>query len=54
MKRPFHFYEQSLEIQQKMPPSTHPPFAASYANIGAVCQNMGDYSKPLSYYEKAL
>jgi tetratricopeptide (TPR) repeat protein len=48
------FYEQSLEIDQKYLPPTHPNVATSYNNIGLVYDSMGEYSKALSSHEKAL
>ncbi|CAF0785215.1 unnamed protein product [Adineta steineri] len=48
------YYEQGLEIDQKILPSNHPSLATSYNNIGSVYNEMGQYSKALSYYEKAL
>ncbi|CAF1399380.1 unnamed protein product [Adineta steineri] len=48
------YYEQRLEIQQKILPSNHPDLAISYNNIGNVYHKMGEYSKELLFYEKAL
>ena len=41
------------EIKQKTLPANHPDLAISYNNIGLVYDKMGEYSKALSYYEKA-
>ncbi|CAF1117952.1 unnamed protein product [Adineta steineri] len=48
------YYEQGLEIKQKILPSNHPSLATSYNNIGSVYDNMREYSKALSFYDKAL
>ncbi len=39
---------------RKCLPSNHPSLATSYTCHGSVYVKMGDYSKALSYYEKAL
>ena len=50
------YCEKSIAINQKTVPPTHANFVASYTsyNIGLVYENMGEYSKALSYYEQAL
>ncbi|CAF3565945.1 unnamed protein product [Adineta steineri] len=48
------YFEQGLEILQKILPSNHLHLATIYNNIGGVYDKMGEYSKALSYYEKAL
>jgi len=48
------FIKKSLEIDQKTLPANHPHLATSCNNIGRVYDNMGEYSKALSYYEKDL
>ncbi len=47
------FYEKALEIYQKALPPNHPSSATFYADIAGVYYNMGDYSKALSYLERA-
>jgi tetratricopeptide (TPR) repeat protein len=47
------FYEKSIAIYKKTLSPNHPGFAKSYGTIGLVYDSMGDYSKALSYYEKA-
>ncbi|CAF3966410.1 unnamed protein product, partial [Adineta steineri] len=44
----------TLGIYQETLPSNHPDLATSYSNIGLTYSEMGEYSKALSYYEKAL
>ena len=34
-------------------PPNHPDLASSYNNIGVVYENLKDYPKALSYYQKA-
>jgi tetratricopeptide (TPR) repeat protein len=50
------YYEKTLEIQQKFPPSNRllQLTGATYNNIGAVQHLMGDYAAALSYYQRAL
>ncbi|CAF4231952.1 unnamed protein product, partial [Adineta steineri] len=48
------YYEQGLDIKQKLLPSNHLLLATSYSNIGSVHNNKGDYATALSFYEKAL
>ncbi|CAF4160025.1 unnamed protein product [Adineta steineri] len=48
------YYEQELEIKQKILPSNHPNFANSYNNIGTVYNKMGEYSKAVLLNEQAL
>ncbi|CAF1359252.1 unnamed protein product [Adineta steineri] len=48
------YYEQGLDIKQKLLPSNHLLLATSYSNIGSVYNNKGDYATALSFYEKAL
>ncbi|CAF1580988.1 unnamed protein product, partial [Adineta steineri] len=48
------YYRQRLEIQEKTLSSNHPDLATSHSNIGLVYHQMGEYSKALSFYEKAL
>ena len=43
-----------LISRQKTLPANHPHLATSYNNIGYGVLNMGEYSKALSYYDKAL
>ncbi|CAF1456131.1 unnamed protein product [Adineta steineri] len=44
----------ALGIYQETLPSNHPDLATSYSNIGLAYSEMGEYSKALSYYEKAF
>ena len=54
-KEAITFYEKkSLEMDKKTLPPNHPNLAISYNSIGVVYRNMGEYSKALSSYEKAL
>ncbi|CAF4370034.1 unnamed protein product, partial [Rotaria magnacalcarata] len=48
------YYEKANKIFEISLPPTHPNLATSYNNIGGVYDNMGEYSKALSYLEKAL
>ncbi|CAF1549546.1 unnamed protein product, partial [Adineta steineri] len=48
------YYEQDLQICEKILPSNHPHFGISYNNIGCAYDKMGEYSKAISFYEKAL
>ncbi|CAF1357369.1 unnamed protein product [Adineta steineri] len=48
------YFEQGLEICQKILSSDHPTLATSCNNIGSVYKKMGDYSKALLFYGKAL
>ncbi|CAF0847284.1 unnamed protein product [Adineta ricciae] len=48
------FYEKALEIDQKMFPSNHLSFAASYNNIGEVYRKMTAYSDALCWYDESL
>ncbi|CAF0819976.1 unnamed protein product [Adineta steineri] len=48
------YYNQALEIREKIFPSNHPNLATSYSNIGSVYDNMGEYSRAVSYHEKAV
>ena len=54
MKWPSQDESQEDGIREKSLPATHPDLATSYCNIGLVYNRMGEYSKALSYYEKAL
>ncbi|CAF0820088.1 unnamed protein product [Adineta steineri] len=53
-ERAIWYYEQGLEIHQKILPSDHPILATSYSNIGSVYDNLKEYSKAVSFYGKAL
>ncbi|CAF1241688.1 unnamed protein product [Adineta steineri] len=48
------YFEQGLEVQNKILPFSHPDLAESFNDIGLVYKNMGEYSKALSSHEKAL
>ena len=48
------FYQISNEILQNILSPNDPFLAASYASIGSVYENMGDYRTAISYYEKDL
>lgn len=47
-----NYYENSLEIRQKIYPKGHPDCAASLINIGCAKQNMGKYTKSLEYLKQ--
>ncbi|CAF4636817.1 unnamed protein product, partial [Didymodactylos carnosus] len=53
-KQAIRYYEQGLEIKQKILPPDDPLLAASYNNIGATYRNMGQHSQALSFYKTAL
>jgi tetratricopeptide (TPR) repeat protein len=48
------FYEKSIEINQKILPSSHIDVAASYSDIGLVYDSMGEYAKSLLFHNQAL
>ena len=48
------FYEKSLEIKQRDPPSDGSHFAMYYNNIGAVYDKKGDYSTAAAFFLKAI
>ena len=48
------FYEKSHEMMNKYLPPFHPIFAVSYNGIGIVYFDIGEYSKAIKYFEKAL
>ncbi|CAF1371542.1 unnamed protein product [Adineta ricciae] len=48
------FYQQALEIYQKIRPEDHMDLATTYNNIGQVHNNMGNYSEALAHYKKSL
>ena len=47
-------YEKCLDIEKKSLPANHPSLATSYNNIGGVYGSMGEYSKALSFMDRAL
>ncbi|CAF4129566.1 unnamed protein product [Rotaria sordida] len=47
-------YEKSLEIKQRVMPTNHASFAASFNEIGSVYEKMNKHTAALMYYEKAL
>ncbi|CAF1385399.1 unnamed protein product, partial [Adineta steineri] len=53
-EKAIEYYEKALQNQETTLPTNHPSFATSYNNIGTVYYNMGQYSKALSFQEKAL
>ncbi|CAF2768374.1 unnamed protein product [Rotaria sp. Silwood2] len=48
------YFQQSIEIQQKILQPTDVDFATTYSNIGPVYLSMTDYPNALSYHQKAL
>jgi tetratricopeptide (TPR) repeat protein len=48
------FYQNSLEIRQKILTVEHPDIGECYNHIGLIYSNMGEYLKALSSHEKAL
>jgi len=48
------FYQNALEIQEKMRPSTDLDLATTYSNIGLLHTNLGDSSNARLYHQKAL
>ncbi|CAF0938550.1 unnamed protein product [Adineta steineri] len=53
-RKHFHTTKKTLKFIKKPFLSNHPLSATSYNNIGLVYYNTKDYSKALSYYERAL
>ena len=47
------YFEKVLEINQKMFPPNNRFLSSTYINIGEAYGNMSNYSKALSFYEKA-
>jgi tetratricopeptide (TPR) repeat protein len=48
------FYEKSLDLKKKDPPSDNSHFAIYYNNIGSVYDKKGDYSIAVSFFKKAI
>ncbi|CAF4229329.1 unnamed protein product, partial [Rotaria magnacalcarata] len=48
------FYSKSRKIYEKVLPPNHPNLAVSYWSIGEIYSTIGEYSKSLSFLEKAL
>ncbi len=46
--------EKALEIKQQSLPPNHPSLAKSYGHIGNLYSTMGEYSKALSFYQRAV
>ncbi len=53
-RQQFRLTEKAFEIQQQSLPPNHPDLVTSYNHIGLVCEKMGNYSKALSFYERAV
>jgi tetratricopeptide (TPR) repeat protein len=43
-----------MEIRQKALPVNHPDLASTYNSIGQLYSNMGEQSKAVSFYERAI
>jgi tetratricopeptide (TPR) repeat protein len=48
------YYQEALDIQEKVLGKEHPHTATSYNNIGVVYANQEDYVKALEYFQKSL
>jgi tetratricopeptide (TPR) repeat protein len=53
-RKAIEFYEQSLNINEKILPPNDPRLATAYNNIGMVYRKIGEYSKALSLFERSL
>ena len=48
------YFENAMEIRQRLLPPLHPHLAASYNSIGGAYYSMGDHARALSFYAQAV
>ncbi len=53
-QKSLEYFQQALEMRQKILPENHPDIVSSLDNLGASYSCLGEHQKSLEYYQHAL